>query len=131
MVNLQPTECNLCGGAVEYIPNAKIYGRAYGSGYCYRCRDCNGYVGTHKRRPWEAFGILANDEMCEWKRKCHIVFDNLWQDKTERFRYRSRYYNALAKKLNINKKNCHFGYFDVPLLKKAYEIIINGELEIY
>jgi uncharacterized protein with PIN domain len=69
MVNLQPTKCNLCGGRVEYISNAEIYGRIYGSGYCYRCRNCGAYVGTHERRPKEAFGILANEEMRKMKIK--------------------------------------------------------------
>jgi hypothetical protein len=129
MINLQPTICNLCGGEVEYMSNAVIYGKQYGSGYCYRCRACKAYVGTHERRPREAFGILANAAMREWKMKCHSVFDRLWQSKTERFRYRSKYYNALAEKLNIDKKYCHFGYFDTPMLRQAYGIIISGELE--
>ena len=130
MINLQPTECNLCGGAVEYVSNAAIYGRKYGSGYCYRCRGCGAYVGTHKKRPKEALGILANAEMREWKMKCHAVFDILWQSESERYRYRSKYYGALAEKLNISKKCCHFGYFDMPMLKQAYNIIISGELEV-
>ena len=131
MVNLQPTECNLCGGAVEYISNAAIYGRKYGSGFCYRCRACRAYVGTHETRPKEAFGILANAEMREWKMKCHAVFDNLWQFQHVKARKLCRkiYYELLADKLGIDKKDCHFGYFDMPMLKRAYEIIINGELK--
>jgi len=46
MIDLQPKKCNLCSDPVEYISNAKVYGRKYGSGYCYRCRSCNAYVGT-------------------------------------------------------------------------------------
>ena len=131
MIDLQPTKCNLCCGDVDYISNAAIYGgRRYGSGFCYRCRGCKAYVGTHERRPKEAFGILANAEMRDMKMKCHSVFDNLWQFRDERYRYRSKYYNALAEKLEIDKKNCHFGYFDMTLLKRAYEIIISGELEV-
>ena len=54
-MNLQPTGCNICGGKVEYISNDKIYGRRYGSGYCYHCTKCGAYVGTHKSRPRIAF----------------------------------------------------------------------------
>ena len=56
---LRPTECNICGGEVEYIPNKQIYGKSYGSGFCYHCTNCGAYVGTHKPRPKDALGILA------------------------------------------------------------------------
>ena len=48
MIDLYPKVCNLCGGPVEYVSNAMIYGRQYGSGFCYRCQSCGAYVGTHK-----------------------------------------------------------------------------------
>ena len=73
---LYPTKCNLCGGDVVYISNARIYGREYGSGRCYYCTSCKAYVGTHKPRPREAFGILANAEMRNMKKKCHKLFDS-------------------------------------------------------
>jgi hypothetical protein len=131
MIDLQPTICNLCNGDVEYISNASIYGRTYGSGYCYRCRNCRAYVGTHERRPKIAFGILANEEMRKWKMKCHGVFDNLWQSRneSERQRYRKKYYEKLAEKLNIQPESCHFGYFDLTTLKQAYEILISGKIK--
>jgi len=82
MINLKPTKCNLCGGKVEYISNAAIYhGREYGSGKCYCCTECRAYVGTHKNRPKEALGILADAEMREWKIKCHDLFDAIWKTK--------------------------------------------------
>jgi len=131
MIDLQPTKCNLCGGKIEYISNARIYGRAYGSGYCYRCRNCAAYVGTHQRRPKIAFGILANAEMRAWKMKCHGIFDSLWQCRreNERQRYRKKYYEKLAEKLGISTASCHFGYFDMTLLKKAYEILVSVKLK--
>jgi hypothetical protein len=116
---------------VAYTSNAVIYGRKYGSGHCYRCRSCGAYVGTHEHRPKEAFGILSNAEMREWKIKCHSIFDNLWQfrNNDERNRYRNMYYGRLAEALNISKSDCHFGYFDMDMLKKAYEILVSGELK--
>jgi len=36
----------------------------------------------------------------------------------------------LAKKLNIDKSTCHFGYFDMAMLKRAHEILISGKLKI-
>jgi len=131
MIDLQPQKCNLCGGKVEYTTNAEIYGRTYGSGKCYLCRNCKAYVGTHEKRPTEAFGILANDEMRKWKIKCHSLFDGLWQFKADnkRRQYRSKCYEALAEALNITKEDCHFGYFDLDMLKKAYLILLNQNLK--
>ena len=116
---LHPKICNLCGGDVEYISNENIYGKKYGSGYCYHCTKCDAYVGTHKSRPKEAFGILANAEMRQMKMKCHDVFDALWKTPTER----RRLYKRLADCMNIKVKDCHFGYFNMAQLQKAYAII--------
>lgn len=128
LIDLYPTECNLCGGAVVYISNSKIYGREYGSGKCYYCTNCGAYVGTHKPRLKEALGILGNAEMREMKMKCHELFDRQWKnEKTQ------------AKKANCKEESvcrfggqavsvdeCHFGYFDMDMLNKAYGILKGG-----
>ena len=95
MINTHPTRCNICGGPVTYGSNARIYGREYGSGYCYLCERCGAYVGTHKPRPREALGLLR-DLYC-------------W----------------LAHKMDIPVGDCHFGYFDIDQLRRAY-IILRG-----
>ena len=123
-MNLQPTVCNICGGKVEYISNDKIYGRRYGSGYCYHCTKCGAYVGTHKSRPRIAFGVLANKEMWEMKMACHEAFDALWDTSKQR----KRLYKKLAKRLNIDVADCHFGYFDLDMLNLAYIIITEDSL---
>lgn len=137
MIDLQPTVCNLCGGTVEYIKNSKIYGKSYGSGFCYHCINCDAYVGTHKDRPREAMGILANEEMRRWKNWCHNIFDKLWQPHYK-VNYsnlttkmvvpkmkRGQAYSLLAKEMGIPKSDCHFGYFNVKQLKRAYAILKN------
>lgn len=142
MIDLQPTKCNLCGGEVEYITNDKIYGKKYGSGWCYHCKQCGAYVGTHKPRPREALGILANDEMRNWKQWCHNLFDRLWKgvpayvkaDGTKVNRVkpkmsRTHAYYLLAKEMNIPLRECHFGYFDIPKLKRAYAILKNIKIK--
>ena len=73
MINTHPTRCNICGGPVTYGSNARIYGREYGSGYCYLCERCGAYVGTHKPRPREALGLLANEPMRTGKKMCHAI----------------------------------------------------------
>ena len=116
---LRPTVCNICGGKVEYIQNKEIYGRSYGSGFCYWCSECGAYVGTHKVAPKEALGILANEEMRQMKMKCHDIFDKMWNTPNQR----RNLYKWLAKELKIHVEDCHFGYFDLSMLNKALKIL--------
>ena len=119
MIDLQPTRCNICGGKVIFTSNAEIYGRPYGSGKCYLCLECGAYVGTHRPRPTEALGILADKQMRDWKIVCHNLFDKLWKGKRHAVRLRRYYYNRLAVELNIPVSECHFGYFDLPMLLRS------------
>jgi hypothetical protein len=128
-INLHPTVCNLCGGEVIYTSNAKVYGREYGSGKCYYCTKCHAYVGTHKPRPKEALGLLADKEMRDLKMQCHTLFDKQWKtESTSKKRHlaRKRAYKELAKRLSIPVSECHFGYFDMDMLKKTYVILQNA-----
>lgn len=120
----QPKRCNLCGGKVVYVPNKLIYGKSYGSGFCYMCTKCKAYVGTHEPRPMEAMGLLANKEMRNLKQICHDLFDEKWKTHNER-RYM---YHKLADKMGITMPECHFGYFDADQLKQALKILMEGDL---
>lgn len=120
MIDLHPDKCNLCQGKVAYTSNANIYGRRYGSGYCYLCTECGAYVGTHEPWPDRALGILADAEMRKWKMKCHKLFDPFWKGKRSA---RRTMYGRLAEQMGIPVSECHFGYFDLDELKKAYEIM--------
>lgn len=123
MIDLKPKKCNLCNGEVEYIENSKIYGKSYGSGYCYHCKKCGAYVGTNKNKPIQALGILANKEMRDWKTYCHNIFDRIWRNQVMT---RTDAYKWLSNILDIPFKDCHFGYFDLSQLKRAYAIIKNN-----
>lgn len=126
MIDLYPTKCNICSGKVIYTSNKIIYGRPYGSGKCYYCTNCHAYVGTHEPRPKEAFGLLADSAMREMKIKCHEVFDAQWKSgKTgrERHQLRQKAYRRLAKDMDIPYEECHFGYFTLEQLKKAFTIL--------
>lgn len=116
MVDLFPTVCNICGGKVIYTKNSIVYGRELGSGYCYYCEQCGAYVGTHKPRPKEALGILADKEMRELKIKAHSLFDKLQGTKTHKYKW-------LAKQMNIMESQCHFGYMDKEQLLKAIKVL--------
>lgn len=129
MIDLQPKICNLCGGRVVYTSNASVYGREYGSGRCYLCTKCSAYVGTHKPRRKEALGILADEKMRQAKMICHEAFDVLWKGKKKEQKKRSAAYMALAEKLGIPLEECHFGYFDMEMLRKAYKAVLEMKQE--
>ena len=126
MIDLHPNKCNICGGDVIFTDNKIIYGKNFGSGKMYLCTKCNAYVGTHEPRPTEALGLLANKEMRDMKMKCHELFDDKWKhERTSKARHRARQqaYKDLAEALNISLDDCHFGYFDMDMLSRAYGIL--------
>lgn len=123
MINTHPTTCNICGGPVIYASNSRIYGREYGSGFCYLCECCGAYVGTHKPRPKEALGLLADERMRRGKMMCHSLFDAMWRGKPKPHKTRNKLYAWLAKQMGISISDCHFGYFDIDQLKEAYRIL--------
>ena len=125
MVDLHPTKCNLCGGNVVYTSNARIYGRTYGSGFCYLCEACGAYVGTHRPRPREALGLLADERMRYLKKACHALFDPLWQHKPQASQRRKAMYHWLAQQMGIPDEDCHFGYFDADKLRIAHKILLD------
>lgn len=104
---------------MSYVSNARVYGSRYGSGWCYLCESCGAYVGTHGPRPREAMGILADKRMRRLKMECHELFDRTWETNAER---RERY-ARLANRLGIPVAECHFGYFDAPMLERALAIL--------
>lgn len=127
-MNLQPKMCNICGEeSVIFTSNKIIYGKEYGSGKCYYCTECGAYVGTHKPRPTEALGLLANKEMRDMKMKCHDIFDAIWKEKEtrkEQCQARNELYVRLAKEMSMDVEECHFGWFDIDKLNKAYNILL-------
>lgn len=124
MIDKYPTTCNLCGGKVIYTSNAQIYGKEYGSGKCYLCTSCGAYVGTHKPRPREALGLLADARMRAGKQMCHAIFDSKWKGKPKAHKKRQDLYRWLAQRMDISIDDCHFGYFDLTQLRKAYKILL-------
>lgn len=122
-VNLHPRECNLCGGKVIYVSNEEIYGRTYGSGWCYLCTKCGSYTGTHRPRPHDALGLLADRRMRKGKVMCHMLFDAHWQPCKKKHKYRNMMYAWLAAQLHIPMEECHFGYFDIDTLLEAYRVL--------
>ena len=110
-----PTVCPYCDSEVIFTSNSIIYGEKYGNGKCYKCTKCDAYVGVHNGTK-TPLGRMANKELRELKKQAHALFDPIWQNKQKT---RSEAYTDLAKALSIPKKECHFGWFDKPMLLKA------------
>lgn len=123
MIDLHPTRCNICGGHVVFTSNAAIYGKEYGSGKCYLCQSCGAYTGTHRPRPKEALGLLADESMRKGKVLCHDLFDAMWKGKPKARKKRKDLYAWLADRMGIPVEECHFGYFDIHQLRQAYLIL--------
>lgn len=43
----KPHICRYCGHEVVFTSNAEIYGKEYGNGKCYLCKNCGAFVGVH------------------------------------------------------------------------------------
>lgn len=129
MIDEHPTKCNICGGQVVYTSNAEIYGKQYGSGFCYLCTNCGAYVGTHKPWPRKALGLLANERMRTGKKMCHAIFDAKWKGQKKAHKKRKDLYCWLASKMRIPVEDCHFGHFDIDQLLQAYGILKQIESE--
>ncbi len=128
MIDLYPTSCNLCQGEVVYTSNSVIYyGKEFGSGKCYLCKNCGAYTGTHKPRPHEELGLLTNERMRKGKIMCHEIFDTMWKGKPNERKLRIALYKWLAKQLEIPSSECHFGWFDLEMLIAAYRILKKNE----
>lgn len=111
--------CPYCNHPVVLTSNKELYGKEYGNGKCYLCRNCKASVGTHPggKKP---LGIIATREMKILKKACHELFDSSW--KSHRIS-RSNAYKKLAELLNIRREDCHFGHFKTDMLLKALAIV--------
>jgi len=115
-----PVRCIYCGGNVIFTSNAEVYGKEYGNGKCYKCTNCDAFVGVHTGTDIP-LGILANKELRILKKHCHDLFDPSWQGKNNI--KRGQAYRILAKKLRIPAENCHFGWFGKKMLEKCVKIM--------
>lgn len=118
-------ECPYCHKDSEYVPDTEVYSRSYG-GYIYLCRECDAYVGTHKPRPTESLGRLANKELRQAKIMAHDAFDRLWRKKIElgmkKGKARAKAYKWLSKEMNTAPELTHIGFFDVEQCKRVIDI---------
>ncbi len=118
-------ECPYCKKQAKYCSSKEVYnGRDYGM--IYLCADCNAYVGVHKGTS-KPLGMLANEELRRMKQKAHAAFDPKWKEnnKISKSKARNNAYEWLALLLDIPKKECHIGMFDIDLCQRTIDICSN------
>ena len=116
-----PTKCRYCGHEVILTSNAEIYGKEYGNGKCYLCRNCRAFVGIHTGTTIP-LGTLANDELRKARNEAHKLFDKLWKSPT-RIMTRYEAYKWLANKMNLKIEETHIALFEIKQCNKVIELV--------
>lgn len=120
-----PENCPYCGNDVVLTSNKEIYGKEYGNGRCYLCRNCKASVGVHGGKNGKTpLGVLATNEMKALKKCCHDLFDPIWKSKKIS---RGKLYQTLSRKLDIDVQDCHFGHFETTRLLESITLMSNDD----
>lgn len=118
-----PKKCRYCGNEVILTSNAEIYGKEYGNGKCYLCRNCKSFVGIHTGTTIP-LGTLANADLRKARNEAHKLFDKLWKNPT-RIMTRYEAYKWLANKMGLKIEETHIAWFEIEQCKKVIELIKN------
>ena len=116
-----PKTCRYCGNPVVYTSNSEIYGKEYGNGKCYLCRNCRAFVGVHTGTKIP-LGTLADNKLRKARNEAHYCFDKLWKEPA-RIMKRNEAYGWLAKQLGIEKEKTHIAWFEIEQCKKVIELV--------
>ncbi|WP_387693052.1 zinc-finger-containing protein [Photorhabdus sp. RM71S] len=118
-----PTHCRYCCDHVEIAHHMDVFGRINNSKWpwLYICKSCGAYVGMH---PFTdiPLGTLADKATRNARMSGHRHFEEM-REKWNLERTDAYYW--LARKLGINKCECHFGWFDIDTCHRAKEICEN------
>lgn len=107
--------CPWCGHKVIVIDSRSIYGKGYGL-----LAECSVCKARTKINSQFKGGLLATQKMSQKRMECHFLFDRVWKN---RLVERNKLYRILADKLGITRQECHFSYFNLEDLNRAYQII--------
>lgn len=116
----KPTICRYCGSPVVFTSNAEIYGKEYGNGKCYLCRNCRAFVGVHTGTE-TPLGTLANEELRRYRKAAHFWFDKIWK-KPIRITTRYKAYEWLSNELGLPREKTHIGMFEKDQCEQAIKI---------
>lgn len=120
-----PCTCSYCGGRVDLVNNAVIYGKAYGWPLTYRCHDCKAKVGCHPGTDIP-LGTLADAATQKARMAAHQAFDPIWKGKGPQAR--SRAYRALARAMN--QPAAHISWFNRDDCEKVVELCRAGRITL-
>ena len=112
-----PDICPRCSGAsILVVNNSAIYGRQYGKWpFAYYCDGCGAYVGIHPGTNIP-LGTLADEVTRTARRECKIPFESIWKTG---LLSRGQAYKWLAEQLGIPEGDCHFGWFEADICRRA------------
>lgn len=121
--------CQYCNIRAKRVTGERVYPHRpdlyYLKFYC--CTQCNAYVGVHKKSG-KPLGTLANNTLRDARRKAHVAFDPLWQDKKSSMTRREAY-TWLADTLGIAFKDCHIALFDLTTCGHVVNLATNKIIE--
>ena len=123
-----PRICRYCGNPVVFTSNAEVYGKEYGNGKCYLCRNCGAYVGVHTGT-CTPLGTMANDNLRMWRKFAHTEFDRLWKG-PDRVTTRGNAYSKLAESLGLRKCDTHIALFEMEQCQQTIAFA-RGFLHMY
>ena len=68
----------------------------------------------------------ADQATRDLRKRCHEVFDRLWQERGL-FASRTAAYRWLAKRMEMSPRHCHIGAFDASQCRRVLALIGQGE----
>ncbi|AWK42646.1 hypothetical protein GPY51_10850 [Photorhabdus laumondii subsp. laumondii] len=117
-----PVRCHYCFGHVTIAHHEKVFGKIHSKWpWLYICTECKAYVGLH---PYTdiPLGTLADYPT----RIARMSGKREFEEMREKWNLeRTDAYQLLARKLGINFRKCHFGWFDIDTCYRAKEICEN------
>lgn len=113
-------EARLVGGDAIYPHRPDLYRLRF-----WQCAPCDAYVGCHKGTE-QPLGRLANAELRRAKMLAHAAFDPRWRtrDKKQRPKTRGEAYSWLAKRLGVDRADCHIGMFDLEQCQQVVQVCL-------
>lgn len=122
-----PPRCPYCKAQAQLVTGAAIYPdrpdltrRRF-----WACLPCGAWCGIHENSQRCApLGTLANAELRGMRRKVHTLLDPLWRDGPMN---RPDAYAWLAKRLGMDVRRCHVGYFRDAQCLAAVAILLQRQ----
>lgn len=118
-----PDKC-ACGGSPRLTDGREVYPHLPNLHHkrFWVCSSvgCDARVGCHAGGSKPLGPIMANAALRQARQRVHELFDPMW--KSGRID-RTRAYDWLARRLNIEVRQCHVSHFDLARCQKAISIL--------